>query len=89
MWSDIKNMVIEASATIGKYATFVQGLMPLLGRWLVFVICVPITVRAWQSLRRHDWHGVAVALLILLCFAMLFLFMVALFWEVIAYKWGL
>ena len=89
MWRAVRDMVWSSACSVGRYATFLQGLMPLFGRWLLFAICVPITARGWQALRRRDWHGVRVALLILLCLAMLFGIMVAMFWEVLRYKWGL
>ena len=89
MWRSVRDMLWQAGGQVGRYAVFLQGLMPLLGRWLVFAICLPITARGWQALRRRDWHNVIVALVILLLFAMLFGIMVALFWEVLRYKWGL
>lgn len=73
---------------MNNYTWFLHGLLPILGKWMVFMMIIPLLAGLYGSLKNGDYGLSGIYLVFLVIFAVLFAIMLMLGWEIIKFKLG-
>jgi len=73
---------------MNNYAGFLHGLLPILGKWMLFMMVIPLLTGLYVSFRNGDYGLSAIYLIFLVIFGILFAIMVTLGIEIIKFKLG-
>jgi hypothetical protein len=89
LYGESKRIIWQATGQLTERSSLLQALMPVLGRWMVFLIVFPLLYGFWHSVRGGDWQHVVIYGVMLLVCAVCFMVMVRLCWSIICYKLGI
>ena len=81
-------IMYDCSYRLRNYTGFLNSLLPILGKWMIFITVFPLLVGLYKSLMNRDYRLFGIHLVLLVMFGTLFIVMMMLGWEIIKFKLG-